>query len=88
MLTLDFSREIGKEGIHEMPNFREYEYNRIASNAMLSIISRQEVKIVEFYSGKGAPEFPLEMKEVFQLESMSLEEFEKNWVGTLQGNLF
>ena len=71
-----------------MPVFREYEYNRIASNAMLSIISRQEVKIVEFYSGKEAPEFPLEMKEAFRLESMSLEEFEKNWVGTLQENLF
>ena len=67
-----------------MPLFRVYEYNRHALNAMLSILSWQEVKIIEFYSGKGAPEFPLAMRKAFRLESMSLEEFEKNWVGALQ----
>ena len=71
-----------------MPYFREYEYNRTALNAMLSILSWQEVKIIEFYSGKEAPEFPSAMREAFRLESMSLKEFEKNWVGALQRNSF
>ena len=71
-----------------MPLLRKYEYNRIASNAMLLIISRQEVKITEFYSDRQAPEFPLAMRQAFKLGSMTLEEFEKHWVGTLRGNLF
>ena len=71
-----------------MIDFREYEYNRNTCCALISIIAQQEVKIVEFYSGKGAPDFPLAMREVFKLGLMSLEEFKKDWVGTLQGNSF
>lgn len=82
VLTLDFSRETGKKLIYELPLFREYDYKRTAVNAMLSIIAWQEVKIFEYYSGKRAPEFPLAMKEILRLESASLEEFEKDWVGT------
>ena len=47
---------------------------------MLAMAARQEVKIAEFYSSKGAPKLPLAMNEAFRLGSMSLEEFEKDWV--------
>ena len=88
VLTLDISREFGKTIIYDLPLFREYEYTRTALFATVSIFSRQEVKIIDFYSGEGAPEFPSAMREIFRLESMPLEEFEKQWVGTLQGNSF
>lgn len=63
-----------------MPLFREYENSRISLHAMLSLASRQEVKIVEFYDSEGAPEFPLAVNKAFRLGSMSLEEFDKEWV--------
>lgn len=63
-----------------MPLFREYEYNRKSMYTMLYLASRQEVKIFEFFNSKGAPEFPRAMNEAFRLGSMSLEEFEKDWV--------
>ena len=49
---------------------------------------RQEVKILEFYSSEGAPEFPQAMNEVFKLESLSLEEFEKESVRALLRDSF
>ena len=88
VLTWDFSRETGKKLVHELPLFREYDHYRTALFAMLSILARSEVKIIEFFSGRRAPEFPAAMRQVFRLEFMSLEEFEKDWVGILQGNSF
>ena len=85
---MNFPREAGKKRIHEMPCFREYEHTRTSIHAMLCLVSRQEFKIVEFYSNEGAPEFPPAMKEAFKLESLSLEEFEKDWVRALQGDSF
>ncbi len=54
---------------------------------MLSVMARQEVKIVEFYSSEGSPDFPSEMVEIFTLLSMSPEEFEKDWVRKEQEHL-
>ena len=42
--------------------------------------SLQEMKIVEFYGSDGAPELSLAMNEVFRLNSMSPEDFKKDWV--------
>ena len=84
LLTFLIRREAGKKRIHEMPLFREYEYTRISLHSMFSIASRSEVKIVEFYSSEGAPKLPQAMNEAFRLKSMSPEEFEKDWVRTLQ----
>ena len=75
-----FPRETGIKHIHEMPTFREYEHTRISLQAMFTIASRQEVKIVEFYSSEGAPELPPAMNEAFRLKAMSLEEFKEDWV--------
>ena len=47
---------------------------------MLSLASRRELKIVEFYNSEGAPELPLALNKAFRLGSMSLEEFKKEWV--------
>ena len=80
LLTVMFPRGTGKNHIHEMPLFRQYEYTRISMCSLLYIVLRQEVKIVEFYNAEGAPEFPKEMQEVFNFDSMSVEEFEKEWV--------
>lgn len=70
-----------------MPLFREYEYTRISFHTMLSLASRQEVKIAEFYNSEGAPEFPPAMNKVFRLGSMSLEEFEKDWVSNCRESI-
>ena len=66
--------------IHEMPLFREYEHTRVFLHAMFAIASRQEVKIVEFYSSKGASKLPSAMQNAFRLNSMALEEFRQDWV--------
>ena len=55
---------------------------------MFYVASRQEVKIVKFYSSEGAPELPLAMNKAFRLNSLSLEEFEKDWVRTLWRKFF
>ena len=88
ILTLSFTREHTKKVAHEMPHLREYEYNRIALNAKLLILSRQEVKIVEFYRGRPATDFPLAMKQALFVGSMPPEEFKEAWVGALRGSLF
>lgn len=69
-----------------MPLFRKYEYTRNSLHAMFSVASRQEVKIVEFYSSEGAPKLPLAMDKAFRLNSMSVEEFERDWVRKLHGD--
>ena len=67
-----------------MPLFREYEHTRISLHAMFAIAAWQEVKIVEYYSSEGASELPQAMNEAFRLNSMTHEEFRKDWVRTLQ----
>ena len=67
-----------------MPTFREYEHTRSELHALFFVASRQEVKIVEFYSSEGAPEFPQAMSEIFKLEFLSPEEFKENWVRALR----
>lgn len=81
-------REFGKKRVHEMALFREYEYTRTSLHAQFYMASRQEVKIVEFYSSGWAPELPLAMNAAFRLKSMSLEEFEKDWVRTSRRHAF
>lgn len=54
-------REFGKKRVHEMALFREYEYTRTSLHAQFYMASRQELKIVEFYSSGWAPELPLAM---------------------------
>ena len=51
-------------------------------------VSLREVKIVEFYCGEEAPELSLAMNKVLKLNSMSLEEFEKDWVRTWRRDIF
>ena len=63
-----------------MPLFREYEHTRCLLHAMFAIASRQEVKIVEFYSSEGASKLPSAMQEAFRLNSMAPEEFKQDWV--------
>lgn len=50
--------------------------------------SLREVKIVEFYCSEEAPELSLAMNKVLRLNSMSLEEFEKDWVRTWRRDIF
>ena len=71
-----------------MSTFREYDYIRTELHSLFYMASRQEVKIVEFYSSEGAPEIPQAMNEVFKLESLSLEEFEKESVRALLRDCF
>lgn len=71
-----------------MPLFREYEYTRISLHALFYVASRQEIKIVEYYSSEGAPKLPPVINQAFKLKSLSLEEFEKDWVRTLRRDSF
>ena len=66
--------------IHDMPRFREYEYIRNSLHAMCCVASRQQEKIVEFYSSKGAPELPQAVNKAFRLGRLPIEEFDKRWV--------
>ena len=70
------------ERIHELPLLREYEHTRNALHAMFFTASRQELKIVEWYSSHESLKLPQAVSEVFRLGSMSLKEFEKDWVRT------
>ena len=81
-------RDFGKKRIHEMALLREYEYTRASLHAQFYVASRQEVKIVEFYSSEGAPKLPPKMNAAFKLKSQSPKEFEKDWVRILQRDSF
>lgn len=69
-----------------MPLFREYEYTRLSLHAIFYTASRQEVKIVEFYSSRGALRLPRAIKKAFRLGPLSLKEFEKSSVRTWRRN--
>ena len=71
-----------------MPRFREYEYTRNALQATCRVAARQQVKIVEFYSGEGAPKLPQVLKHALRLGSLSFEEFDQRWVRVLRRDSF
>ncbi|CAF9914578.1 hypothetical protein IMSHALPRED_001949 [Imshaugia aleurites] len=75
----DAAWEFGKKHIHEMPLFREYEYTRLSLQAISYTACRRDVKIVEFYSSRGAPRLPWMMRKAYGFKSRSPEKFEMKW---------
>ena len=80
--------EYGKRHIHEFPDMRRYEYQRVSLGALYTVWLREEAKIFRYCASHGGPQslgFKMpKLEEALKIRNLGWEGYERNWESNSQ----